>query len=86
MLRAFQPESKFNDLDDWHFADDRGRRWAATACACARGASCSAGARRARVATRGRFQLIEAMIPRGVLSSTLARFVAGVKRISGGKS
>ena len=21
MLRAFQPESRFNDLDDWHFAD-----------------------------------------------------------------
>ena len=21
MLRVFQPESKFNDLDDWHFAD-----------------------------------------------------------------
>jgi indolepyruvate decarboxylase len=21
MLRAFQPESKFNDLDDLHFAD-----------------------------------------------------------------
>ncbi len=35
-------------------------------------------------ATRGRFQLIEAMIPRGVLSPTLARFVAGVKRINAG--
>ena len=40
----------------------------------------------AALAARGRFQLIEAMIPRGVLSDTLARFVAGVKRISGGKS
>jgi hypothetical protein len=34
-------------------------------------------------ATRGRFQLIEAMIPRGVMSSTLARFVAGVRRLHG---
>jgi len=31
-------------------------------------------------ATHGRFQLIEAMIPRGVLSATLSRYVAGVKR------
>ena len=34
------------------------------------------------VATRGRFQLIEIALPRGVLSSTLQRFVAGVKRLS----
>ena len=32
------------------------------------------------MATRGRFQLIEVTIPRGVQSATLARFVAGVKR------
>ena len=29
--------------------------------------------------TRGRFQLIEAMLPRGSTSETLARFVAGFK-------
>jgi indolepyruvate decarboxylase len=34
------------------------------------------------MATRGRFQLIEVTIPRGVLSDTLQRFVAGVKRLS----
>jgi indolepyruvate decarboxylase len=34
------------------------------------------------VATRGRFQLIELTIPRGVLSATLARFVAGVKKLN----
>jgi indolepyruvate decarboxylase len=34
------------------------------------------------VTTRGRFQLIEITIPRGVLSATLARFVAGVKRLN----
>lgn len=33
-------------------------------------------------ATRGRFQLIEIVIPRGVLSNTLQRFVAGVKRLN----
>ena len=35
-------------------------------------------------ATRGRFQLIEIMIPRGVLSQTLDRYVAGVRRLSSG--
>ena len=80
MLRAFQPESSFNDLGDWKFAETaaalggegvrvRTRRELAAALARAH-------------ATRGRFQLIEAMIPRGVLSQTLSRFVAGVKRLS----
>jgi indolepyruvate decarboxylase len=80
MLRTFQPESKFNDLGDWRFADMaaglggdgyrvRTRRELRDALAQA-------------VTTRGRFQLIEAMIPRGVLSSTLQRFVGGVRRLS----
>ena len=80
MLRTFQPESSFNDLGDWKFAEMaaglggdgvrvRTRRELAAALAHAH-------------ATRGRFQLIEAMIPRGVLSQTLSRFVAGVKRLS----
>jgi indolepyruvate decarboxylase len=34
------------------------------------------------VVKRGRFQLIEVTIPKGVLSSTLERFVAGVKRLN----
>jgi indolepyruvate decarboxylase len=75
MLRAFQPESRFNDLDDWNFA------------ALAR----SLGGHGERVATRrelkealeravarrGRFSLVEAMLPRGATSQTLARFVSG---------
>jgi indolepyruvate decarboxylase len=84
MLRTFQPESRFNDLDDWNFA--------AVAPALG-GDGVRVRTRRefkaaldGALAARGRFQLIEAMIPRGVLSDTLARFVAGVKRISGGKS
>jgi indolepyruvate decarboxylase len=84
MLRTFQPESKFNDLDDWRFAD---------AVAALGGEGCRVHTRREfkaaldhALATRGRFQLIEAMIPRGVLSATLARFVAGVKRVSSRKS
>jgi indolepyruvate decarboxylase len=37
------------------------------------------------LARRGRFQLIEIMIPRGVLSNTLQRFVEGVKRLNASK-
>ncbi len=34
----------------------------------------------------GRFQLIEVMIPRGVLSESLLRFVYAVKRLNAGKA
>ncbi len=77
MLRVFQPESRFNDLDDWHFAD----------------ISASIGGVGDRVATRrelaaaldravkrrGQFSLVEVMLPRGATSNTLARFVSGFK-------
>ncbi|BDG09811.1 indolepyruvate/phenylpyruvate decarboxylase [Anaeromyxobacter paludicola] len=84
MLRTFQPQSRFNDLDDWKFAEMaaglggdgvRVRTRAELAQALARAA-----------ATRGRFQLVEAMIPRGVLSPTLKNFVEGVKRLNAGKA
>ena len=79
MLTTFQPESKFNAIGEWRFAE--------TAAAL--------GGEGVRVRTRrelgealdrawserGRFRLIEAMIPPGVVSSTLARFAAGVKRL-----
>jgi indolepyruvate decarboxylase len=82
MLRAFQPRSRFNDLDTWDFA----------AMAAGMGgdgvrvrtrAELSAALERA-VATRGRFQLVEVMLPRGSLSRTLERFVAGVRRVNQG--
>ena len=77
MLRAFQPESRFNDLDDWKFA----------AMAPALGGhgervqtrrQLQAALERA-VARRGQFSLVEVMLPRGAISTTLARFVAGFK-------
>ena len=83
MLRTFQPESGFNDLGEWDYAGMaagmggdgvRVRTRAELKAALARA-----------TATRGRFQLIEIVIPRGVLSDTLQRFVAGVKRLSGVK-
>jgi len=82
MLHTFQPESAFTQLDDWNFASMaegmggdgvrvRTKRELRDALAHA-------------AATRGRFQLIDATIERNVLSPTLERFVAGVKRLSRG--
>jgi indolepyruvate decarboxylase len=79
MLRAFQPEARYNDLSDWRFAD----------MAAALGGEGYRVETRAQLKvaldraldTRGRFQLIEAMLPRGAQSDTLARFVQGVKRL-----
>ena len=77
MLRVFQPESRFNDLDDWRFAELAGPLGGDGARVRTRGELVAALDK--AVATRGRFQLIEAMLPRGRTSDTLARFVAGFK-------
>jgi indolepyruvate decarboxylase len=77
MLRVFQPESAFNDLDDWHFAaiapslGGHGER-----VTTRRGL---VAALEAAVKRRGVFSLVEVMLPRGVTSRTLARFVEGFK-------
>jgi indolepyruvate decarboxylase len=83
MLRTFQPESHFNDLGHWGFAE-----MAAGLGGDGVRVGTRAELKRAldqAMATRGKFQLIEVTIPRGVLSDTLARFVAGVKRLNAGK-
>jgi indolepyruvate decarboxylase len=80
MLRTFQPESGFNDLGDWAYADMAAGMGGDGMRVTTR-AELKAALDKA-TATRGRFQLIEVVIPRGVLSSTLQRFVAGVKRLS----
>jgi len=83
MLRTFQPESGFNNLDDWGFASMAAGMGGDGVRVRTR-AELKAALDTA-VATRGRFQLIEIMIPRGVLSQTLQRFVAGVKRLNAAK-
>ncbi|PKO62004.1 MAG: indolepyruvate/phenylpyruvate decarboxylase, partial [Betaproteobacteria bacterium HGW-Betaproteobacteria-18] len=83
MLRTFQPESHFNDLGHWGFAE-----MAAGLGGDGVRVGTRAELKRAldqAMATRGKFQLIEVTIPQGVLSSTLARFVAGVKRLNAAK-
>ncbi|HEY8026351.1 MAG TPA: indolepyruvate/phenylpyruvate decarboxylase [Burkholderiaceae bacterium] len=79
MLRTFQPESAFTKLSDWHFADMAvplgGEGYRVSTRRELRDALKKARSR------RGTFQLIEAMIPAGVLSQTLQRYVDGVRRL-----
>jgi indolepyruvate decarboxylase len=77
MLRAFQPESQFNNLSDWHFADMAGPLGGHGVRVATRGALADALADAAK--RRGMFSLIEVMLPRGAISDTLARFVQGFK-------
>lgn len=84
MLRTFQPESRFNALDEWGFADMAAGLGGDGVRVRTR-TELKAALDRAQ-ATRGRFQLIEIMIPQGVLSQTLQRFVAGVKRLTASES
>jgi indolepyruvate decarboxylase len=78
MLRVFQPESRFNTLDDWHFAE---------IAAPLGGDGVRVTTRRELAAaldraldSRGRFQLIEVMVPPGAVSPTLEGFVGALKR------
>jgi indolepyruvate decarboxylase len=80
MLRAFEPASGFNDLGLWNFAPMAQALGGDAARVSTRAELAAALARALR--TRGRFQLIEAMIPRGVRSPTLQRFVDGVRRVA----
>lgn len=80
MLKVFQSDTGYNDLDDWHFAD----------------MAKSLGGVGERVATRrdlaralseahadkDNWRLIEIMIPRGEYSRTLSQFVAAVRKRS----
>jgi indolepyruvate decarboxylase len=77
MLRVFQPESRFNDLDDWHFADIAASIGGVGERVTTRRELAAALDRAVR--RRGQFSLVEVMLPRGVTSDTLARFVSGFK-------
>jgi indolepyruvate decarboxylase len=79
MLRAFQPESRFNDLAEWNFAaiapllgghGERVRTRRELKEAIERAAT-----------QRGEFALVEVMLPRSTTSRTLARFVSGFKAV-----
>ena len=78
MLRTFQPESKFNELDEWKFASMAAgmggygsRVWTRSQLGTALSQA---------HATRGKFQLIEIMIPRGELSGTMSRYAESIRK------
>jgi len=83
MLQCFQPESAFNRLDEWNFAS-MAAGMGGDGVRVRNCAELTAALEHAAL-NRGRFQLIEAMIAPGELSPTLARYVAGVKRVSATK-
>ncbi|MEO7009945.1 MAG: thiamine pyrophosphate-dependent enzyme, partial [Caldimonas sp.] len=83
MLRAFEPDARFNDLDTWDYASMAAgmggdghlvRSVAELECALARA-----------WATRGRFQLLDIRLAPGARSPTLTRFVEAVRRLSTGR-
>jgi indolepyruvate decarboxylase len=77
MLRTFQPEGRCHDLDVWPFArlaDVMGGRGYAVSTRAELKAALAAAHQDA-----GRFQLVDVRLERGVISDTLARFVAAVK-------
>lgn len=80
MLHTFQPDTAYNDLDDWRFADmaqgmgGRGRR---VTTRRELGEALDEA-----VADESCFQLIEIMIPRGQISDTLKRFVEAIREKS----
>jgi indolepyruvate decarboxylase len=81
-LRVLQPGSRLGELDAWRFAD-MAAGMGGDGVRVETRAELKAALERA-VQTRGRFQLVEAMIPRGVLSRTLSRFVEAVRPRAGG--
>jgi indolepyruvate decarboxylase len=78
MLRVFEPGSSLYALDDWDFAG----------CAAPLGGVGTrvstrrefAAALERAIGERGRFQLIDATLPRGSVSTSLARFVTTLKQ------
>jgi len=78
MLRVFQPESEFNNLDDWRFAE-----MAAGMGGAGRRVSTRRDLKAAleeAITRPDQFYLIEIMIPRGAVSNTLARFVSSFQK------
>ena len=82
MLRAFQPESEFNDLDRLDFAalaDALGGRGQAVNTKRELHAALDRAC-----ADETCFQLIDISLARGLMSNTLSRFVAGFKQMRDG--
>jgi indolepyruvate decarboxylase len=81
MLATFQPESRFNHLDDWHFADMMGSMGGEGVRVQTRAELQQALSQ--AVERRGRFQLIEIMMAADARSATLQQFVEAQGRRTG---
>jgi indolepyruvate decarboxylase len=77
MLRAFAPDARCTDLGQWNFAQIAAALGGDGVRVTTRGQLADALER--AYAARGRFQLIDAVLPAGARSPTLERFVSGVK-------
>ena len=80
MLRAFEPEARFNDRGTWDFAAMSAGMGGDGHLVRTR-AELEAALARAH-ATRGRFQLLDIRLAPGARSPTLERFVNAVRRLS----
>ena len=79
MIRAFQPESKCADLGDWRYAEIADTLGGHGHRVRTRGEF--KRALDAAFAERGRFQLIEMMVPAGDSTPTLKRFSEGIRAL-----
>jgi indolepyruvate decarboxylase len=80
MLKAFEPDARFNALGTWDFAS-MAAGMGGDGVAVRTRRELAAALERAH-ATRGRFQLIDIRLEPGARSPTLSRFVQAVKRLS----
>jgi indolepyruvate decarboxylase len=80
MLKVFQPDTGYNDLDDWCFAEMAGPLGGTGVRVSTRRGLRDALAAAHADATR--WHLVEIMIPRGTYSRTLTRFVAAASKRS----
>jgi indolepyruvate decarboxylase len=78
MLRVLRPECKFNDLDEWHFAD-MASPLGGTGVRVTTHKELQQTLNRA-INERGKFFLIEVMLERGEISDILRRYLKGLSR------
>lgn len=77
MLRAFQPESQFNLLNEWNFAElARALGGVGTRVRTRREFS---SAFQSAIKQRGKFQVIEVMLERGIVSRAMERYTKGLR-------
>ncbi|MGH7067731.1 MAG: indolepyruvate/phenylpyruvate decarboxylase [Acetobacteraceae bacterium] len=80
MLRTFQPEGRYNLLDEWRFADLAAALGGVGERVTTR-RELAVALQRA-IAARGRFRLIEVMLARGAISDTLNRYITTMRHLT----